>query len=80
ARQIHFANVPAKCIISIFSLDGDLVREIDHDFEPTNPNASHATWDLITRNTQAVVSGLYYWTVENTDTGEIQMGKLVVIM
>lgn len=80
ARQIHFANVPAKCIISIFSLDGDLIREINHDFVPSNPNASHATWDLITRNTQAVVSGLYYWTVENTDTGEIQMGKLVVIM
>ncbi len=92
ARLIHFANVPAKCIISIFSLDGDLVREIDHDMnplydsdpdnnsDPINPNASHATWDLITRNTQAAVSGLYYWTVENRLTGEIQMGKLVIIM
>jgi hypothetical protein len=80
ARQIHFANVPPNCIISIFSLDGDLVREIVHNSPPADPNASHATWDLITRNTQAVVSGLYYWTVENSDSGEIQMGKLVIIM
>ena len=92
ARLIHFANVPAKSVISIFSLDGDLVREIDHDMhpdydsdttnngDPINPNASHATWDLITRNTQLVVSGLYYWTVENKITGEVQMGKLVIIM
>ncbi len=92
ARLIHFANVPAKSVISIFSLDGDLVREIIHDMhpaydsdttnngDPINPNASHATWDLITRNTQAAVSGLYYWTVENKITGEIQMGKLVIIM
>jgi hypothetical protein len=80
ARQIHFANVPPNCIISIFSLDGDLVREIVHNSPPADPNASHATWDLITRNTQAVVSGLYYWTVENSNSGEIQMGKLVIIM
>jgi hypothetical protein len=80
ARLIHFANVPAKCVISIFSLDGDLVKEIVHDFDQTSPNASHATWDLVTRNTQAAVSGLYYWTVENSSTGEVQMGKLVIIM
>ena len=80
ARLIHFANVPPKCRISIFSLDGDLVREIERDVTANNPNASHATWDLITRNTQSVVSGLYYWTVENLDNGEVQMGKLVIIM
>ncbi len=84
-REIHFANVPANCIISIFSLDGDLVREIIHDVNPTDPNASHESWDMITRNTQSAVSGLYYWTVENTlksspKFGEVQMGKLVIIM
>ena len=80
SRRIHFANLPAKCTISIYSLDGDLVREIFHDKNILDPNASHNTWDLITRNTQAVVSGLYYWTVENTETGDVQIGKLVIIM
>jgi len=78
ARRIHFANLPPKCTISIFSLDGDLVREIEHDRNPAEPSASHDTWDLITRNTQAAVSGLYYWVVESDDG--VQMGKFALIL
>ncbi len=78
-REIHFANLPPKCTISIYSLDGDLVRQLDHDKSPTDPEASHEIWNMITRNTQMVVSGLYYWVVEPED-GETQIGKLVIIM
>jgi len=78
-RAIHFANLPDSCTIRIFTLDGDLVREINHEMDPSDPNASHDIWDLITRNTQMTVSGLYYWTVE-AKNGEIQIGKLVIIM
>jgi len=76
-RRIHFANLPPRCRISIFSIDGDLVRAIEHDFAPDDPEAMHETWDLITRNTMAAVTGLYYWVVES-DT-RTQMGKLVII-
>jgi hypothetical protein len=76
--QINFANLPPTCTIKIFTLDGDLVREIEHDFSPTDPAASHDTWDLITRNRQLVVSGLYYWTVEGAN-GSTQVGKLVIL-
>ncbi|HWR83075.1 MAG TPA: hypothetical protein VN285_07220 [Candidatus Deferrimicrobium sp.] len=78
-RAIHFANLPPKCTIRIFTLDGDLVREIDHDVALADPNASHETWNLITRNTQLVASGLYYWTVEEED-GSVQVGKLAIVM
>jgi len=78
-RAVHFANLPSRCTIKIFSLDGDLVREINHDFDPADPLANHDTWDLITRNTQLVVSGLYYWTVED-DEGNTQIGKLAIIL
>ncbi|MEW6051584.1 MAG: hypothetical protein AB1644_11075 [Candidatus Zixiibacteriota bacterium] len=78
-RMIHFANLPAKCTIRIYTLDGDMVREIFHDLPTSDPTASHETWDLITRNTQLVVSGIYYWTVEAAD-GSTQIGKLVIIM
>jgi len=78
-RAIHFANVPPKCTIRIYTLDGDLVRELTHDRDPADPTATHAEWNLITRNTQLVVSGLYYWTVED-ETGEVQIGKLMIIM
>ena len=78
-RRIHFANLPAKCIIKILSLDGDLVREIHHDKDPSDPTASHEEWGLISKNGLAVVSGLYYWTVESDD-GTVQMGKLAIIL
>ena len=78
-RRLHFANLPARCTISIYTLDGDLVRQIDHDVDPSDPLASHEEWDLITRNTQLVVSGIYYWTVEDPN-GETQIGKLVIIL
>ncbi len=78
-RQIHFANLPPRCTIRIFSLDGDLIREITHDVNPVDPLANHDSWDLITRNTQMTVSGLYYWTVED-EQGRVQIGKLVIIL
>lgn len=78
-RAVHFANLPPRCTIKIFSLDGDLVRKIEHDLDPSDPNSSHDQWNLINRNYQRVVSGLYYWTVESPD-GQTQIGKLAVIM
>ena len=77
-RRIHFANLPKICTISIYSLDGDLVREIKHDGSNDVTGATE-TWDLITRNTQSVVSGMYYWTIDDNE-GNVQIGKLVVIM
>jgi hypothetical protein len=78
-RKVTFANLPPKCTIRIFSLDGDLIREIRHDFDPSDPNSSYHEWDLVTRNIQMVVSGLYYWVVED-DQGRVQIGKLVILM
>jgi hypothetical protein len=78
-RKVHFANLPPKCTILIFTLDGDLVREIEHDVDVSDPMSTHDSWDLITRNTQLTVSGIYYWIVEMPD-GNTQMGKMVLIM
>jgi len=78
-RMIHFANLPARCTIRIFSLDGDLIREIEHDVDPADPLANHDVWDMITRNSQSVVSGLYYWSVED-NSGNTQVGKLVILL
>ncbi len=77
-RAIHFSNLPHKCTIRIFTIDGDLVRQIDHDMPMDSPTSMHDSWDLITRNTQAVVSGIYYYSVES-EYGN-QIGKLVIIM
>lgn len=77
-RSIHFTNLPHKCTIRIFTIDGDLVRQIEHDYPMDSPRSMHERWDLITRNTQAVVSGIYYYSVES-EYGN-QLGKIVIIM
>jgi len=76
-RAIHFANLPLVCTIRIYSLDGDLIKEVRHNKHAGDPESSHESWDLITRNTQMVVSGLYYWVVESSD--RTQIGKLAII-
>jgi hypothetical protein len=76
-RAIHFANLPHSCTIRIYSLDGDLIREIRHDKNVGDPESSHEIWDLTTRNRQMVVSGLYYWSVESAE--RTQIGKLAII-
>jgi len=77
ARRVHFANLPPVCTISIFSLDGDLVRTFKHNYPEGGPGSMHDTWDLITRNSQTAVSGLYYWVVESPE--RTQIGKLAII-
>jgi hypothetical protein len=78
-RAVNFANLPPICTIRIFTIDGDLVDVIEHDQLPDSPTAMHEAWNIITRNTQPAVSGIYYWVVE-TPSGETQIGKLVLIM
>ncbi len=77
-RRIHFVNLPSEATIKIFSLDGDLVREIEHyEGAPFSHTDSKAYWDLISKNTQAVVSGIYLYTIESEQGTDI--GKLVII-
>jgi hypothetical protein len=77
AREIHFANLPRVCTIRIFSIDGDLIKQIDHNEPDGGPGSQEEVWNVISRNTQAVVTGIYLWHVES-DMGE-QLGKLVII-
>lgn len=83
-RRIWFINLPSKATIRIYTLDGDLVRTIDHEW-PRRDDAegflsdysSRAAWDLVSRNTQAVVSGVYIYHIDSPQG--TQTGKLVII-
>ena len=77
ARLIHFSNLPSVCKISIFSLDGDLIGTIDHNFPEGGPESMHDWWNLVSRSGLAVESGLYYWVVESST--RTQIGKLVIL-
>ncbi len=56
-----------------------MVKTIEHDREDNALDATYDEWDLISRNTQAVVSGIYLYSVEDKDSGENQVGKFVII-
>jgi hypothetical protein len=76
-RRIWFINLPDTAEINIYTLDGDLVRKILHPDPFLTTYSSVVGWDLISRNTQAVVSGIYIWRVDSR-LGK-QIGKLVII-
>lgn len=75
-RRIWFSGFSAKSTIRIFTLDGDLVRQLEYD--PAVNSNPVISWDLISRNTQAVVSGIYIYAIES-DNGYKQLGKIAII-
>jgi hypothetical protein len=94
-RKLYFFNLPQHSQVRIYTLAGDLVASFDHDAATYNasdiewfqkysdgsqtmPGGEHA-WDLITQRDQAVATGLYLYTVQDKDSGDIQRGKFLVI-
>ncbi len=71
---VTFTNLPQKCKIRIFTLNGDLVRVIDRD----NPNSSLEDWNLRNSSNIPVASGMYLVHIE-TEFGN-KILKLGVIM
>ncbi len=94
-RKIYFNNLPADCKITIYTLSGDIVKEINHQsssngsdlrwFETFSHDGKQKmsggehAWDLITDDDQAIATGLYLFTVKDNVTGNIKRGKFLVI-
>lgn len=77
-RRLHFVNLPAECTLKLFTVSGDLVREIKHP-GPFSNAETHATWDLRSANNELVASGIYIFVVESVQSGK-QMGKIVIVL
>jgi hypothetical protein len=77
-RRIIFSGLPQGWILRIFTLDGDLVKQLQEGdaFYELAPGV--AFWDLISRNTQAVVSGLYIYVIDSAD-GYHELGKIAIV-
>ena len=87
-RRIWFSNLPddQKAIIRIWSLDGDLIQAIMYDPATARGNPLGVVyWDLVSRNGQAVVSGLYLYSIEfisiedGVPSREPEIGKFAII-
>ncbi len=94
-RKIYFYNLPSKCEISIWSLAGDLIDKFEHNSLTYNGSdiewfktyadgtqkfagGEHA-WDMISRQDQAIASGLYFFTVKDLNSGQIKKGKFLIV-
>jgi hypothetical protein len=77
-ERIMFTNLPAAHnTISIFTASGDLVETIQHN---GHHDGGGATWNLVSRNGQEVVSGVYLYIVQSDDSRfENFQGRFVVI-
>lgn len=97
SRKIYFYNLPAQAQITIFTMSGDVVAQINHDAatyngagikwfddfaglaaQPQFAGGEHA-WDLITKNDQAIATGLYLFTVKDLSNGAVKRGKFVIV-
>ena len=74
-RHIDFLGLPREIsTVKIWTVAGDFVAQLDHDGRSGNGQAS---WDLVTRNGQEVVSGVYLFTVDSAAGHKV--GRFVVI-
>jgi hypothetical protein len=75
-RRVHqFINLPERCEIKIYTLAGNLVNTLQHN----DPEKGFEDWNLTSHVGQAIASGIYLFTVEDKKTGQVQVGKFVVI-
>ncbi|UCF04957.1 MAG: hypothetical protein JSV33_13700, partial [bacterium] len=63
--KVEFRNLPA-CVstVRIFTVAGDLVQVLNHDGREGDGTLS---WDLLSRNGQEIMSGVYIFSVEPDD-------------
>lgn len=64
-NRVKFTNLPQKVQISIYTLDGSLVRRIDKDDETT-----YVDWNLQNNAGVPVASGLYIMHIDAGELGE----------
>jgi len=92
SKRLWFVNIPENCKIRIYTLAGDLVKEIDHNgpyqediitvskaaTQGITASGMHA-WDLLSKNKQIIAAGVYLYSVEDKKSGDLKVGKFVVI-
>ena len=84
-KSLRFVNLPPQAIIRIYSLNGTLVRVLEHN-DPRGgaegPVCADCPpgggWDLRNRNNQFVASGVYFFVVE-APNGDKKTGKFTVV-
>jgi hypothetical protein len=72
--KIGFYGLPKRSTIRVFSYSGQLIGTVEH-----NSNTYSHEWFQISRNSQRIASGVYFYIVEDLDQGTRATGKFVII-
>ena len=75
-RKVYFVNLPERATITIYSLGGDYIQTLEHDYH-LSPSSDFTYWNLVTHNNQEVVSGVYLYHIAS-EVGE-KTGRFAVI-
>ena len=73
-KIIKFVNLPADCIIRIYSSSGVLVDLVEHHSETFG---GAEDWNVRNRNNQVVASGVYFYHIEAGDARRV--GRFTVV-
>lgn len=77
-RRIKFFNLPDRAEIRIFTAAGDHVVTLEHE-NATADDPGQTSWNLVSKNNQDTVSGIYIFHVKSLDDGSEKVGKFVII-
>lgn len=72
-RRLRFMFLPPECTIKIFTVRGELVKEIYH-----NNNSGDEDWNLTNLSGNEVAYGLYLYYI-STPSGATSIGKFAII-
>ena len=74
-REIHFINLPKKCTIRIYNVDGVLVDVIEHDSSLDNGTA---IWDVLSKENLEISYGVYVYHIDAPGIGQ-KTGTFAII-
>lgn len=74
-RSLHFTHLPNKCTIRIFTVDGELVAELNHD---TPYSDGTEDWNMLQKDNLSISYGVYIYQVDAPGIGQ-KIGKFAVI-
>lgn len=74
-RALHFTHLPAKCTIRIYTINGELVKKIEHDTDIANGTEN---WNMLSKDNLAISYGIYIYYVDAPGVGQ-KTGKFAVI-
>lgn len=78
APHVEFRNLPARAKIKLYTVAGDLIRELVHGPDQYGDDRAVAEWDLKNSSGRLVVPGVYVYQVE-AQNGEVVQGYLALV-